>query len=230
MSDQPTKPGWGPPPQQPPQQPPSGWGAPPPPRPPDTRPWYKKKRFLIPGALVALLLVVGIFSGGGEPTNAPTSTAAAAPTTKAAAPATTVAAPTTQPAKAGPGIGDPARDGKFEFVVTRLRCGVHRVGSQYFNKTAQGQFCLVSVRVRNIGDEQRTFEQSSQYLYDAAGRRFETSDAGLYLEDSKSFLEQINPGNGVNGTLVYDVPRTFKAAKIELHDAAFSGGVEVALA
>jgi hypothetical protein len=65
--------------------------------------------------------------------------------------------------------------------------------------------------------------------FDRAGRRYETGDAGLYLEDSKSFLEEINPGNGVNGTLVYDVPKTFKAAKIELHDAAFSGGVEVTL-
>jgi Domain of unknown function (DUF4352) len=56
---------------------------------------------------------------------------------------------------------------------------------------------VISVRVRNIGDEQRTFEQSSQYLFDSADRRYETSDTGLYLEDSKSFLEQINPGNGV---------------------------------
>jgi hypothetical protein len=33
----------------------------------------------------------------------------------------------------------------------------------------------------------------------------------------------------VDGTLVYDVPKSFKAAKIELHDSAFSGGVEVTL-
>jgi hypothetical protein len=137
--------------------------------------------------------------------------------------------PATEPAESAPGIGERARDGKFEFVVSRVRCGVDRIGDQYLNKTAQGHFCLISVRVRNVGDEQRTFEQSSQYLFDTAGRRYETGDAGLYLEDSKSFLEEINPGNGVDGTLVYDVPKSFKAAKIELHDSAFSGGVEVTL-
>lgn len=150
------------------------------------------------------------------------------PQAKATTPAATKP-PATEPAETAPGIGERARDGKFEFVVSRVRCGVPRIGDQYLNKTAQGQFCLISVRVRNIGDEQRTFEQSSQYLFDAAGRRYETGDAGLYLEDSKSFLEDINPGNGVNGTLVYDVPKNFKPAKIELHDAAFSGGVEVTL-
>jgi hypothetical protein len=163
-----------------------------------------------------------------QPTSQPATTEAPTLQAKATTPAATKP-PGTEPAKSAPGIGEQARDGKFEFVVSRVRCGVDRIGSQLLNKTAQGQFCLIAVRVRNIGDEQRTFEQSSQYLFDTAGRRYETGDAGLYLEDSKSFLEEINPGNGVNGTLVYDVPKNFKAAKIELHDSAFSGGVEVAL-
>jgi hypothetical protein len=171
-----------------------------------------------------VLLVIGMLTSDPQPTT----TKALTPQAKATTPAATKP-PATEPTETAPGIGERARDGKFEFVVSRIRCGVQRIGSQYLNKTAQGQFCLISVRVRNIGDEQRTFEQSSQYLFDTAGRRYETGDAGLYLEDSKSFLEEINPGNGVNGTLVYDVPKSLKAAKIELHDSAFSGGVEVAL-
>jgi Domain of unknown function (DUF4352) len=175
-----------------------------------------------------VLLVIGMLTSDPQPTSQPATTKALTPQAKATTPAATKP-PATELTETAPGIGQRARDGKFEFVVSRVRCGVQRIGSQYLNKTAQGQFCLISVRVRNIGDEQRTFEQSSQYLFDTAGRRYETGDAGLYLEDSKSFLEDINPGNGVNGTLVYDVPKSFKAAKIELHDSAFSGGVEVAL-
>jgi hypothetical protein len=175
-----------------------------------------------------VLLVIGMFASDPQPTSQPGTTEAATPQAKATTPAATKP-PATEPAETAPGIGEQARDGKFEFVVSRVRCGVQRIGDQYLNKTAQGQFCLISVGVRNIGNEQRTFEQSSQYLFDTTGRRFETGDAGLYLEDSKSFLEEINPGNGVNGTLVYDVPKGFKPAKVELHDSAFSGGVEVTL-
>jgi hypothetical protein len=227
MAEQP--PGWGPPPQPPPSQPgPPAWGSPPPAQPPKPpRPWYRRPWVIILGVL-GVLLVIGMLTSDPQPTTQPATTAAPTPEAKATTPAATKP-PATESAETAPGLGERARDGKFEFVVSRVRCGVDRIGSQYLNKAAQGQFCLISVRVRNVGDEQRTFEQSSQYLFDTAGRRYETGDAGLYLEDSKSFLEDINPGNGVNGTLVYDVPKSFKAAKIELHDSAFSGGVEVAL-
>jgi len=49
------------------------------------------------------------------------------------------------------------------------------------------------------------------------------------LDDSQSFLEEINPGNTVKGVVVFDVPKKFEAAKAELHDSMFSGGVEIAL-
>ena len=224
MAQQPPQ-GWG---QPPPPQGPPGWGSAPPTQPPrPPRPWYKRP-WVIVLSILGVLLVIGTLTSDPQSTTKPATTAAPTQEAKATTPAATKP-PATEPAETAPGIGERARDGKFEFVVNRVRCGVDRIGSQYLNKTAQGQFCLIAVRVRNIGNEQRTFEQSSQYLFDRAGRRYETGDAGLYLEDSKSFLEDINPGNGVNGTLVYDVPKTFKPATIELHDSAFSGGVEVTL-
>jgi hypothetical protein len=199
--------GWGPPPQRPPDQPQS------------KRHTGRNILLAIVGVIIVLAIIGSLSGGESTDTTQPASTAASSPDTKASKSA----------AEADPAIGDRARDGKFEFIVNRVRCGVRSVGGQYLNKTAQGQYCLISVRVRNIGNEQRTFEQSSQYLYDSAGSKYETDEAGLYLDDSKSFLEEINPGNGVNGTLVYDVPKSFKPAKIELHDSAFSGGVTVSL-
>jgi hypothetical protein len=133
-------------------------------------------------------------------------------------------------ADTGDDLLEPKRDGQFEFVVRSIKCGRSTVGSGGLSQKAQGQYCLVAVKVENIGDEARTFASSSQYLFDERGRKFETDDATLYLEDAgKAFLENINPGNSVNGTLVYDVPKTFQPAKLELHDSAFSGGVEVEL-
>ncbi len=127
------------------------------------------------------------------------------------------------------GLNQPVRDGKFEFTVTKVECGIAEVGGEYLNKKAQGQFCMVHVTVKNIGDEARTFTSSNQNAYNAAGQKYEAdSAAGIYLEDdSRAFLEDINPGNSVNGIVVFDIPKDAQIAKLELHDSAFSGGVVV---
>ncbi len=44
------------------------------------------------------------------------------------------------------------------------------------------------------------------------------------------FLNEINPGNQVNGIIVFDVPKDVQPTRIELHDSLFSGGVTVPLA
>ena len=129
------------------------------------------------------------------------------------------------------GIGQPARDGKFEFVVSKMDCGISKIGDQYLNRTAQGQFCKVSVTVKNIGNEPKMFTDSNQYAFNAAGQKYEAdSAAAIYLgQDNKSFLENINPGNGVNGVVLFDIPKDGKIVKLELHDSALSGGVTVNL-
>lgn len=127
-------------------------------------------------------------------------------------------------------IGQPVRDGKFEFTVKKVKCDVNRVGPMDFGVEAQGQFCLVTVQVENIGDEAQSFFGSNQYLYDEEGRQFSADDeAAIYLEDSQSLYEEINPGNSVQGVVVFDIPKDATPASIELHDSAFSGGVAVEL-
>jgi hypothetical protein len=126
-------------------------------------------------------------------------------------------------------LNQPARDGQFEFTVTKVECGIAEVGGEYLNKKAQGQFCLVHVTVKNIGNEARTFNDSSQHAYNAAGQKYDADGAaGIYLDsDSHAFLEDINPGNSVNGIVVFDIPKDAKIVKLELHDSSFSGGVVV---
>jgi hypothetical protein len=129
-------------------------------------------------------------------------------------------------------LGAAVRDGKFEFVVQKVQCGVGEVGQDSVGKKAQGQFCLVTTSVRNIGKEARTLDASNQKAYDAAGAEYQTDSlAGLYAnKNSEAFLTNINPGNQVTAMLVFDVPKGGKLTKVELHDSAFSGGVTVACA
>lgn len=128
-------------------------------------------------------------------------------------------------------VGQPVRDGKFEFTVQSVKPGVAQVGGQYANKKAQGQFVLVTVVVKNVGKEAQTFDSSPQKGYGPDGAAFEADGAAaLYAnEESRTFLETINPGNQVTGVLVFDIPKTATLAKVELHDSLFSGGVVVDL-
>lgn len=157
----------------------------------------------------------------GETTTASSSSKAQKPSSK---PAVTKAVPAV--AK----IGTPVRDGKFEFTITSTKI-TQKVGGEYLNKTAQGQFLLVSVTVRNIGNEAQMFDSSSQKLFDTDGREYSADGgAGIYLRDANSFLNTINPGNVVKGIVVFDVPASTKLDRVEWHDSMFSGGVEVTLA
>jgi hypothetical protein len=218
--------------------PPAGGGVPPqwaPPGPPQAGA-SKKRRWLHYVCYPVVLLVgVGIGSAGGSSgegtvTTQPETSASAEPTqAPGVAPGKVASAPAKVPA-AGPGLGDKVRDGKFEFTVTKVRPGVASVGDSTFGKKAQGQFVLVSVTVSNIGEEPQTLVGDAQKLFDTQGREFSVdTEAAIYLAESNSIFEEINPGNSVKGTLLYDIPDGVKPVKLELHDSAFSGGVEVTL-
>ena len=77
------------------------------------------------------------------------------------------------------------------------------------------------------------FLERSREFYPDARRvlltAYADTEAAIYLKDSNTLYEEINPGNSLKGTLLFDVPKGIKPAKLELHDSAFSGGVDVRL-
>ncbi|MGV9799251.1 DUF4352 domain-containing protein [Mycobacterium sp. NPDC003449] len=196
---------------------PNQYGQYPPPPPAKKRKWP-----LIIGGAIALLIAVSAFSGGDKKEQAsPSHIAAAAP------------APTDQPQEpASATLNSPVRDGKFEFVVKSVQPGLAEVGDNPFlNQKAQGQFVIVTLSVRNIGDEAQGFSPSNQKVFDTEGRSFE-SDASAQIALGSSDIpvwDNINPGNTVDVKLVYDMPQGAVPAGIELHDSMFSGGATVAL-
>ena len=126
------------------------------------------------------------------------------------------------------GLNQPARDGKFEFTVTKMECGKPELGSGPLAKKAQGQYCLVTVTVKNVGNEARTFDAGSQRAYGVGNVRYEADGAAtITLDNANSFLVDINPGNSVTGQVAFDIPKEAKIVKLELHDSMFSGGVTI---
>lgn len=189
---------------------------------------------------VLLLIIIGSVLGGGGSKNA--ANPSTSPTTAPSTPASTAPSeePSEQPSETAveepagsdlAALGTPVRDGKFEFTAKSVKCGVKSVGPSGFGEKAQGQFCLVTVKVTNIGDEAQTLFDSNQVVFTADGKKFESDTAAaLYAnKDSSVFIEEINPGNSVTGVLVYDMPKNAKPTIIEFHDSAFSGGVQASL-
>ena len=180
--------------------------------------WFKKHKILsIIGGLILLGIIVSA-AGGSSKTNNTTSNGSSSSSSSSKA----------ETAK----VGQPANDGKFEFTVKSVECGKASVGSnQYLTKTAQGQYCLLNVSVKNIGDQAQSLVSSNQYLLNSSGQKYSADDtATLYnAPNGTSWYNDINPGNSVEGAIVFDLPKDQTPATAELHDSAFSGGVKVTL-
>lgn len=179
------------------------------------RPWYQKKRFIIPLALLALIVLASVLTtGDGDDLGGDTDQAAGpqeAPSDEEMAQ-----------------MGSPVQDGKFEFTVTNFECGETEVGPEGFSEQAQGQFCIVTMTVENIGNESQSLFADNQLLIDAEEREFSAdSVATVMMEENETFFSEINPGNSLEGQVVFDVPEDAEIVAIELHDSAFSGGVLV---
>jgi hypothetical protein len=181
------------------------------------RPWYKKPLFIVLIAIAAIVLIAAISSGGESDTDTAESNGATADTADSGTDAA--------------GIGDAVRDGKFEFVVDKVDCGATKAGKGFMAENAQGQFCFVSMSIENIGDESQAMFADNQYMYDEQGREFAADfDATFALGNKGQMLfEEINPGNAIEGIVVFDVPKAAKPISLELHDSMLSDGVSVSI-
>lgn len=128
------------------------------------------------------------------------------------------------------GLNQPARDGKLEFTVTGVSCGKATEGNGSQVVTAQGQYCEVSLTVRNIGTDARVFTGAFQEARGADGATYRDDFEAEYANSSDiAFFNQINPGNQVQGVMVFDLPQDGRIVALELHDSPLSAGVVVAV-
>lgn len=129
-------------------------------------------------------------------------------------------------------LNEAVRDGKFKFTVKGIDCGKKTVGSGFSQEEAQGQYCLLSLDVENVGDESQFLSASNLYLYDEQDREFSADSmatSAVNNDNTSFFLNEINPGNTISGKVAFDVSQDANIVRTKLHDSAFSGGVEVSL-
>jgi hypothetical protein len=128
-----------------------------------------------------------------------------------------------------PGLGDPVRDGTFEFVVLDMECGIEEISFGFLSRQARGQYCVLEISVENIGDIPWFFTDAAQFVEAADGTRENAGSRAGFLanEGFDVFANAIDPGDSVTGRLVFDIPADTTVSTIELHDSLLSGGVLV---
>lgn len=181
--------------------------------------WFVRHKILTGILVLVVLGIVVSAAGGGTETN--TNQANSGSDTSASE----------KPAATTAKIGETARDGKFEFTVTAFKCGAKTLGdNEFLREEAQGQFCVMDVTVKNIGNEAQTFFTSEQKVKNAQGQEFSNdTSAEIAVGGGDAWVNEINPGNTAKGKVVFDVPADATIVSAELHDSSFSNGVEVSL-
>lgn len=182
--------------------------------------WFARHKILTGILVLVVLGIVVSAAGGGTDTNTNQANSGTNDTSASEKPAATTAK-----------IGEAARDGKFEFTVTAFKCGAKTLGdNEFLREEAQGQFCVMDVTVKNIGNEAQTFFTSEQKVKNAQGQEFSNdTSAEIAVGGGDAWVNEINPGNTAKGKVVFDVPADTTIVSAELHDSSFSNGVEVSL-
>ena len=214
-----------------PQPPPQ---APPQPEPKAPQNWFQRNIGVKLGVLLGILVLVGSCGAILNALDSPNTTAQPlrASASQAASKAPTSQKPEpedSQPATVA--IGEKVRDDGYQFTVTKVTCGVKRVGDQYLGEKAQGQFCIVKLRVKNVSKEPIHYSSENQALVDTKGKTYSPDDeAWIYVDDSDPFGE-INPGNTLKTTVPFDVSKRAKPDYLLLKAGVwgFSDGVRVKL-
>ena len=178
---------------------------------------------LVVGA--AVLVLVGIVNRGGDEKAAESRSGATAKSVPSFAPsAPSAAAPRPArdvdvPAPAGSAV----RDGKFEFQVLGVERGATSIDDAFGPEIAKGEFFTVRIRVTNVGDDARSFSATNQKLI-ISGNEYEATS---FMDNG--WMEDINPGLGIDTQVTFDIPKGAVPTAIEFHDSMFSGGASVTL-
>ena len=188
--------------------------------------WEKFRSLKTWQKIVVIFIILGAISAAGGSGRSSTSTSSSTPSSSSSA--TPKATEAAKPS--GPAIGSSASDGKFTFAIWKINCTKKTVSGALGTSTAQGHYCILDVSIKNTGNEAQTVFSSNMKLIDDQDREFKTDDmAQMNTGQTDLWLKEINPGNQIDGQLIFDVPADAKIVTAEMHDSAFSGGVKIDL-
>ena len=177
----------------------------------------KKKRWpWIVGGFGLVVAIAGFFGGnkGNSGESAQTNSAAQTQNSKAAE----------TKEEESYSLGKEFKVGDWTVTVVSVDEPVSDVGKNEFAEgaKAQGHFIPVKMKAKNDGSKSAIFFADSVKLKDSDGKEFSySSDAAIWgTEQGGMILEDVNPGNTVEGVLWFDTP-----TDASISEVVFSGGL-----
>jgi Domain of unknown function (DUF4352)/Protein of unknown function (DUF2510) len=138
-------------------------------------------------------------------------------------------------AKAPPSVapaGSVVRDGTMEFRVeniSRSRTVGDPSGNPFLTSTADGEFVVIALSIRNVGDHTVNYFGHNQKLIDADGQAHDAAhDADTIMNaGDRNPMGAIRPGEELRVRLGFDLPPGTPLFALELHSADQSDGTLV---
>lgn len=130
-------------------------------------------------------------------------------------------------------VGDTVNDGDLAFTVQFVD-NSQTIGGVYTQKTAQGTYYILTVKIQNNGKDTKTINASDFTVVDSQGRKYDYSNDGQTAMEMSNgntsfFLQQIQPSLSVTGKIVFDVPQTATGLKLMAQGDIFSTPVSIDL-
>ena len=109
------------------------------------------------------------------------------------------------------GINDKVVVRDLEYTVLEVG-NTKSVGSSYVGQTTENNFVIVTLKIKNNSSSEKTLTGSNFYYY-SNGNRYETSSAGIYLNDN-GFYVLVEIGAGITKTIrvLYETPSEYKSS------------------
>lgn len=135
----------------------------------------------------------------------------------------------------------PRKDNFLIFTVKSFDCGGTIAGGTdpySVHELPQGQFCMVTVSVKNGSKQHHKFDAVGQYLVSVTKPKPGEKPAPKkppikYVPDilatklTNDIWKDLAPGESEDGVILFDIPKTIVITSIELRDTPESGGIRV---
>lgn len=129
-------------------------------------------------------------------------------------------------------LGDTMVDGKAEFVVRSVDCGLQQIGTEptVLSANEGSQFCVVGITVKNRTDDPYTLFESGQRITTVHGDDVEAASyAGFVNDGDMQRFTSIPAGETVTGDLVFEISQDTAISRVKLNDDPFKSGKGVTI-
>lgn len=117
-------------------------------------------------------------------------------------------------------VGQAVDGHTFRFTVSTVKCGVIKVGVNNFSKVAKGQYCIVTLTVKNVSHLATTFWRDFASADGSDGVAYRADPDAMDRNDKNHlpFWNNIRPGDSPTGDLVFDIPKNVTLTNFNVLD------------